>query len=317
MRTDVRIRCLIAVLAFLAVAPGWAQEHAVTSNGTIHSIDVVPWGHGPEGGGGATAGAALQHVRHLPDGTRETRILPGTDDYTLDREPSLDLCPDSGNPVVAWSRVAKRGQHEILIARFEQDAWTAPQILYAGGTPDAAPRIRIARRHLHVVWEQDVEGAAPRRLRMLLDRSTLETVQGPDDLPLGTPQDGADSSGNTEPGDDLSHFASLVPSELPDGNATIVVWGIRDEPVPITYMRSIAAPPEVESARSVEAQWLEGRLVVWFVSGSRFYHTRRIERDGAWTDLQRIDLVGAMTAAEAHQMVQSMLRREALDSYED
>ncbi len=287
----------LAIGVAAAIPATGADVACVAASGPVHRVAVEMLASGN------TFGATqLRHTVQNPDGSVESRVVPGTDDVTVEREPALAIDPVTDAPILVWGRNAGSG-FELWITRFAGGSWSAPHPIYADGADNSQAEIRVGTAEVQVFWRQDTPGA-PRRLRLVLDRDTLAPQLGPEDLPGGAP----DSSATGTPTADLVYYASDLPGTVPGDPGHLVIWGARDEPVPIVYRQSFSLPSEGLRIRHCTAEWIADRLVLSFVSGSSFYYTSRVGE--SWTDLRLIALGNGVYESRARLMLRDMVRRE-------
>jgi len=302
------LRPVVWALAIaVAIPSAWAADRVVDASGAVHRVDVDSWTQS----GTTATGSVLRHVVTYPDGTVVKTAIPETADPALDRDPTLDLDPVTESPVVAWSR-NDGGGFRVMVSRLVGGAWSPAVTVGSGGGVDhVRPMLRARKNLVHVVWRADGPGG-PVRLRASLDRAGLTLAFGPEVLPLDLDGMVPHGGGSGLPTDDASwgmtYFASEVPGPAgsPDGGS-VVVWGIRDEPIPITYHQAFATPSEVRSMRELGATWRAGTLFTWIVSGSTFYYS--LHETDQWTEFRPIALEAGTDGAEGLRLVEAMLRR--------
>ena len=288
--------------ALLAVLPLPAATSKVDGSGTVHTVLTETFSQGNNSGG-----TVLVHVAQAPDGTESRQFIPGTDNFTLEKNPVLDIDPVSDTPVLVWAQVVNRAT-TLFVARHENGSWSMPRLLWADGALNLEPCLDVRKNLLHVVWRQ--EGQNPVHLRLSLNRDSLEPAFGPEELPIdrqGLAEPGSDSAAVDSPGLDLSYFAAVIPPQSPEQPGRIVTWGIRDEPVPVVYFQPFLLPTGIQNVKEINSEWLAGTFVTWFTSGPSFYYTSLTE--DRWDELRVIDLSGGRTTAEALLMLKDLLQR--------
>jgi hypothetical protein len=295
----------VALLVFALVFSGAAAgDRALTSDGTVHSVAVAPWSDG-----GNTGGSVLLHTVQTPDGQKTTAFVPGTDDFTPERDPSMAIDPVTQEPLLVWSRGENRAA-DVMISRLSGGEWSDPQVVWSDGRVNLQSQIESSRNLVHVVWNQDVLDT--RRLRLCLDRGTLEPATPLEELPTSGANaiptaGGSDPQG--EPTEGWSYFASAIPASDKDGPGRVGVWGARDEPIPIVYFRHFDLPSEVSTVRNTRAGFMTHRFVLRFTSASTYFYT--MYRDDGWSDLRRIALTEDRTQADAELLLEEMIERES------
>jgi hypothetical protein len=270
MRT---LRAFLPGLMVAAVALGGADVRAgagdrfVASDGTVHRLQSEMWppGQGP--------GSAIRYTRQSPSGQLTSTLIPGTDDYWLDGEPTLALDPVSGNPVAVWTRFLVTG-FDLFVSALQEDGWTPPRPLLSPNPDRIRPRIKADGALLHVFWTHR-DGSNHRVARASFRAGDLRLVLGPEPARVDCLQstgggDSAASWGDPPTGD--TYFAAEVPGQVEGEPPVLGVWGVRDEPVPIDFRVAFSLPDGAREIRRVDAAMISGRLTVWFEwSGGLWY----------------------------------------------
>jgi len=292
---------ILAVASFLGGPVRAGDQIEVAGDGTVHSLST--------GFEFAVGNASpILHVEQSPFGDGITRILPGTDSG-VNLHPSIEIDPVTDLPVAVWTRV-EHGDAEISLARFDGTEWTESIAVAPGRGDDVDPELRIGRSLIHVLWRRETAGGDVVLLRASLDRATLSPVLGPEHLPTeGIPLVFPDGSADA-PAELPGPEDSFVVEEVWDGGAgsphVLIVYGIRDEPMPVGYRQGFTLPPEMDDVNDPSAAWIGSRFVLSFVVGNQLVYT--ILDDGQWSELRRINLDGT-SAAEARGELESMLLR--------
>jgi hypothetical protein len=307
------LRALASTLvAVLATAASFAAPSAVDSAGKVHDVEEVLWSNGARVGG-----TALRYIVQDPDGSSRAEIVPGTDDMEIDHDPSLVLDPITEQPILVWSR-NQGGDYEIRLCRRDDTGWRPPIAIASEPGDQVEPQVFARRELIHVVWTTRFAGSGETHHRRSLWRSTLATAVGPEELPRTTatviPEDGGTDADPASSTDDLTYFGAAIDRGSSD-DATIVVWGIRDEPLPITYVRAFAVGHGADGIRDVAAGILGGRLVTWFVAAGAVHYT--VREDGRWSDFRLIVLDDETDVPDAIRLVEQRNRRDALRSATD
>lgn len=300
-----RFRPLVpALVALVATAAALASPSAVDSNGTVHSIETVVWADGPRVGG-----TAFRYVTQDADGEVRSEIVPGTDDLSVDREPSLALDPITERPILVWSRT-EGDDHDIWLTRRDDAGWRERIPIAVGPGDQVEPKMSVRRELVHLVWTSDdgTGGATPYRLSLW--RSSLDPAFGPEVLPRASsdmisPDGGVDPDAEASTSD-LTYFASVL-EDPATGEDSVVVWGIRDEPLPITYVQAFETQGATGDPRDAAAAWRGESLVTWFLAGGRLHYS--VREDGVWTDLRVIVLDAGMDVGDALELIEQMILR--------
>lgn len=299
-------RALLAVFVVLVAgaAPVRAATQTMANDGTVHRIDVDPWVSL-----GKPSGTALRHTRQAPDGSTVSAWIPGTDDAAIDRDPAIVVEPGTGAVVVVWSRL-EGGGYNLFAARWSGGAWSAPRALLPSQPDRTKPQVRVTERYVHVLWTQS-GGSGASFGRAVIDAASLDVAYGPEPLSADcspvVPTSGDDSLPTSDPDPGDVFFVTETAGRLPSDPSRIVVWGVRDEPVPIDYRQPMALPTGMQSVTDPGARLSGDRLVVWYQFGTRLYYSLR--EMGDWSDLRWIDITSGSSASDARKMLFEMLRR--------
>lgn len=291
------VRSLLSLAAVMLVAgPALAAAAPqIDARGTLHRVEAV-WS-------GKPAMSVLRHSLVRPDGTTATGVVPGTDDLFLDTDPALAVDPVRGTLVLAWSRDIGTG-YAVYVSRYGESGWSTPvRVLDEPFGGEIDPQIQITPSLVHVVAHS---GLAYKRI--CLDPVSLQPVFGPEPLwnggvgiipgvdpPTATPTDGH------------VFFTSNVipPSETDPGR--VVIWGVRDEPVPIDYLEALALPLDTLDVAPTAAAPIEGSLTVTVDSGTHVWYT--VFQNGAWSTAASVALDGGITLNDVRSMLAEMIRR--------
>ncbi|HEX6853362.1 MAG TPA: hypothetical protein VF139_18335 [Candidatus Polarisedimenticolaceae bacterium] len=270
MRT---LRALLPLLLLAVAALGGgdvfaAADRVIGPDGTVHRVQSEFWPAYPG------PGTAIRYTRQTPTGQLTSTLIPGTDDYWLDGEPSLTLDPLTGNPVAVWTRMLGVG-FDLYISSLQGDAWTPAQPLLTPNPDRIRPRIKADGALLHVFWTHR-EGTSHRIARASLRAGDLVLVLGPEPARVDCVQSGDGAARATaaveEPPGGVTYFAAEVPGRVEGEPPLLGVWGVRDEPVPIDFRVAFSLPDGARELRRVDATMIQGRLTVWFEwSGGLWY----------------------------------------------
>jgi hypothetical protein len=297
----------VGLVVVTATTAALAETWSVAPDGQVHRIEIDAWTNGSTAGSN-TAGTVLRHVVQKADGEEISRVVLGTDDFELERDPAIDLDPVTAAPILVWTRQDAEG-HKILLSRFANGSWEQPRLVYTDGGVSGVPQIRATETMVHIFWKQD--DPEIRRMRVGLDRESLDAVVGPEDAPISSPDavssDGGPDLSTEAPPADCRYFASHVGSGLTGGSGSIMIWGVRDEPIPIVYLREFLLPSEVRQIRTAKAGWIKDRFVLSFTAGENLYYT--MLDDGEWTELRLIVLGSERTAGDGMRALVRMILR--------
>ena len=230
-----RLLIVPTLVALVATGAALAATSAVDSHGTVHSVERVVWTDGI-----LVGGPALRYVTQTSDGGFHAEFVPGTYALPVDREPSLALDPVTERQIVVWSRT-EGGDRDVWLTRLDEDGWHKWIPIADGPGDQFEPQLTARRELVHIVWKSVDASGRTTPTRLSLWRASLDPAFGPEILPRETGVTvSADGGLDPDPESataDLTYFASILESSA-SGEETVVVWGIRDEPLPITYVQS-------------------------------------------------------------------------------
>lgn len=289
------------IVALTCAAPAaLAEVQKIDATGYVHRVDVESVSID------RYFYTQLRYTRTAPDGTREVMVVPGTDDLAWEREPAIEIAPYTGNVVFVWVRNDGTG-YELFVTRRDGTTWLPTRRLLAVNGDARRPQIRISTNLLHVAWRQD-NGPVQVPYRASFDRVSLDLAFGPEQVPLapaGT-STGLDPA-SVDPPWWNKYFAASAPGSLPGEPGWIVIWGVRDEPVPIDYVYYVPVPKGVYGVIQAEASFIGSRFVLWFYTGDRFFYSVRSNQ--RWSDIRLVDLSGATSVSDAKIQVREMVLR--------
>lgn len=300
-----RIGLILGVVVAVVATTARAEVTRITSDGTVHRIDVDAWSPS-----GRITGTALKWTRQFPKGGKESSYIPGTDDAAPDRDPAVEIDPATGAVVVVWARNEGAG-FNIFASRYD-GSWSLPRLLARMDGDELEPQLRIGPKALHVSWRQDVSGQTS-WWRSSFRADTFEPVFGPERLPTddatAVPPDGGPAYGTTEaPAGDL-YFSATVFGRSPGDPGRAYVWGVRDEPVPFNFRQCLTLPAEVRSVVAQDARFIFGRFTYWFTTADRLYYTTLC--NGRWAEMRVVELNASTSSADAQLMIRELFKRLA------
>ena len=301
-----RAAIVASVVAVLAAGSAVrADVQKIAGDGTVHRIDVESYVQPNR-----IAGTVLKSTRQKPKGGKESSWIVGTDDLYLDRDPALEIDPATGKPVLVWSRNEGTG-FNLYVAKYD-GSWSAPKLLIKTDADDVEPRIRIDANYLHVFWKQDYAGQSS-FWRWSFRTSTLESVYGPERLPMdeGTavPPEGGPTDAPTDFSWSERFFCATVFSRIPGDPGRSYVWGVRDEPVPINFRQAFILPPEVKAVVISDAEFIGGRLTYWFTTTDKLFYTTYA--GGKWSEMRVVELSAPTGASDARLLIHDLNRRNS------
>lgn len=297
----------LGLAALVVGAPARADVLKMGVDGTVYRADVDFIDPGP----GRPVFTLLRWTAQRPDGMVESSIVPGTDDLALERDPAVDVDPATGEPVLAWAR-SDRGPYQIMIARLTGAGWTHPTAVDPAPVEQTQPEIRISPTLVHVFWRQaeSLSGC----VRVSLDRDDLTRSFGPEPLPLPVtgviPASGSPPGGSTIPASDACFFSALVKSRLPGNPDCVVVWGVRDAPVPVDFVAGVQVSADAHGVWGARARWIFRRFVLTYWTFDRLFYN--VQVDGTWSETREILFAMGTGPAGATARLEETLRASKL-----
>lgn len=300
----IRAAAVLIAAGCAAVLPVRADTVRIAEGGTVYRVDVVPY---------ATAdgsGTALRYTRQDPDGTEAQSYIPGTDDIAVDRDPAIEIDPTTGLPVLVWSRDTG-SEYDLFFSQFDGAAWSTGHVIAPTHGDAFEPQIKFGTGVLHLAWREVSPWGHNALVRWSVDPVTMQTVYGPETVSLDDPSPIPPSGGTSGAPTPcrLDHFfVGHLPGTSPGDPGRMYVWGVRDEPVPITFHQSFLLPPDAGSIGTLGIGWLGGRFTLWFesVSQSRVYYT--VRSDSGWTAMRAVNLEDGVTVGDARILIHDVNR---------
>ncbi|HEX5045027.1 MAG TPA: hypothetical protein VFV75_19190 [Candidatus Polarisedimenticolaceae bacterium] len=287
---------LLSLALGLAAVPALAAPaQQIDTRGDLHRVEAV-WT-------GKPSMPVLRHTLVLADGSTSESVVPWTEDPFLDVDPVLAIDPARRTLFLAWSRDTGGG-FAVYVSRFSASGWSTPvRVLDDPSGPEIEPQIQITASLVHVVAHN-----GPAYQRVCLDPDSLSIVYGPEPLPSGgagiTP--GVDAPTATPTGDQVFFNSTVMrPSETDPGR--VVIWGVRDEPVPIDYVEALVLPLDVVDGNLAAAVPIEGSLTLTVNTGTRIWYT--LFQDASWSAPAAVALDTTITENDVRTMLADMIRR--------
>jgi hypothetical protein len=292
-------RLALAAALMVAVSPAWGDTQRIAVNGEVHRVDALPY---PAAGAAATA---LRDTVQNAKGLSVTAWVPGTDDAAIDRDPAIELDPATGYPVLVWSR-NESGGFDLFFSRAGAGGWGQPRLLVHGSGDVLEPEIHFGTGVMHVGWKQADPSGRLSLWRVSVNAATLALIYGPEQVSLddASPVNpiGGPAPSSSAPTRGAIYFHGTIPGVSGNPGRTYV-WGVRDEPVPISFRQSFILPCDGSAVSLQGASFLGGRFTYWFVDGSsgKLFYT--VWNGAAWSDMRVVLLSGTTTASDARIML--------------
>jgi hypothetical protein len=106
-----------------------------------------------------TAAIALRIVFYHGSASPVTHLVPATVDTGFDAFPTLLLDPDTGRPLLIWSR-HNGTDYDIVFSRLDRTGWTDPVTLVDSASDDVRPHAYPAFGNaIHLLWTNPGRGA--------------------------------------------------------------------------------------------------------------------------------------------------------------
>jgi len=301
--------CAALLAALVAAGPALAAggNPKIARDGSVHRVVA-----GGESGVALGSPNPILHIEQSPSGETVTRVV-ANDGWGM--QPALEIDALTDEPVVVWARLAN-GETDIHVSRYDGAHWSAPLAVTDDAAEDGEPSILIGSTLIHVIWQRAPESGGSSRLYVVaLDRISLAPASAPSALPTAGVSvialQGGTRSAAIGPAPDERLFVGETQDS--ESGRILIVFGIREEPMPVGYRQAFLLPPDIPDVADARAEWSGSRVVLSFVSDGQLCYT--ILDDGAWTEMRRVDL-GPVSTAEARQQIADMLERVGTGSLE-
>jgi len=137
---------------------------------------------------------------------------------------------------------------------------------------------------------------------LTFDATTYAAVYGPERLP--TDDTGTDSTPMTS----NRYFCGFQSGRVSGDSGRLFLWGVRDEPVPITCHQTFLLPPCARAAAQMDVEWLAGKLTLWMYDGAgRLYYSVRL--DAGWTPVRVVEVTSLTSASDARLLLNDLNAR--------
>jgi hypothetical protein len=302
-RADVLSVAFAAAALAVGSGPARADIQRIGSDGTVYRVDVET-----RFVAGRPSGTQLRFTLQRPLGGKDLSIIPGTDDSAVDRDPALEIDPTTGTPYVVWSRGDSAG-FNLYVSRYT-GSWSTPRPLVKADGDDIQPQLRFDDRYMHVSWRQDFYGQSA-WWRTSFVPGTYEISFGPERIPMDAAFAGPGDGGGTDPDAppiEDQYFTACVFNVGDGGGGNAWIWGVRDEPVPITYRQAFSLPIEVKGVTLQEASFLSGRFTFWFTTVDRLYYTTFADGIG-WAPFRVVEIGSQTSASDARLLLTELNKR--------
>jgi hypothetical protein len=283
-----------------------AQTLSLDPSGSLHRIDVFQTGKGYH----AVQSTELRHLIQDASGLTHVVVVTGTNDVAEERDPQVVVDPISNLPSLVWIRI-DQGSESICLSRFDGTTWSTPTVVLSDAEPKFRPNMRIGSKYLQIAWSQGT-ATPPLPWALTLDRVTLATVYPPASLttdePAPVPPSGTTAGEASLPPPGDTFFTMGAAARLPEEPPRLIVYGARDEPVPVNFLQGFLLPESVDLAgiTSSGADFFSARLTVWYVCGDKLYYAYREPTEWSPT---RIIALHPVNASDARLLIREMLAR--------
>ena len=278
---------LFLLTALLCVGILQASDRRLDAAGSTHWVTVESY---VAPGGAPKIDLLVYHLTEANGTTLEEPIV-ATQDIYIDYHPSLEIDPVLNVPVIIWARNEGDGA-DLYISRRAASDWSIPRRILTSAPDESRPSFHITSQYIHLRWDRPTDSQVTYE-RIVLDRKTLTAISTPEAIEsetagivplLGNRNDGAADSMSSDLQYDGGFLADIDSGESDQA----VVWGIRDEPVPIGYLRRFEIDPGVRSPQDFDIRWMSDRLVFSYSSSEELYYSVH-ELDG-WSETRSIPL---------------------------
>lgn len=305
MRTARRLLCLAIAVFVAAAGAARAQTISLDSTGSVHRVDVFQTSKGR-----VNPPTELRHMIQDPSGLTHVIVVTGTDDSAQESDPNVVIDPVSGSPTLVWIR-SDGSSNAICLSRFDGTSWSTPLVVVTDAEIKARPLMRIGSRFVQIAWSQGTT-VPPVSWALMLDRVTLAVTYPPSTLttdePSPVPPEGTTAGEASLPPGGDTFFTMGAPARIPEERPRLVVYGARDEPVPVNFLQGFLLPDDVDpdSITFSGAEFFSSRLAVWYVSSEKLYYAYRDPTEWSST---RIIALHPVTTSDARLLIREMLAR--------
>jgi hypothetical protein len=289
----------VLLAAALATAAWASSNSAMNSAGVLHTVSVESRTQEGSGGGGTR----LVHRVQQPNEIAELSVVPGTDEATLDVEPSISISPSSGLPALVWSRL-DGAHYKIYFSLYSSSSsWSTPRALTANSWDDRTPQIVWAPSgYIHIMWLGPLQlDWTPAFYETILDVKGA-TVVPPTQIrtsPSSIESAASIPSSPTFRTDDVLFAFNSTTKVAP----RVTVQGGQDEPIPVSKRVDLELSGGVVIDRT-RVRVVNSSLVVFARAGSRLFYW--IQTPSGWISSRSISL-DTITEEGAELLVTSMI----------
>jgi hypothetical protein len=297
------------LLLFLLTALLWtgvlqANDRRLDAAGSTHWVTVESY---VAPGGTQKIDALVYHMTDANGTTFEEPIV-ATQDMYIDDDASLEIDPVRNVPVIIWTRDEGDGA-DLFISRRDAGLWSTPRRIFTSAPDESRPSFRITYQYIHLHWDRPADSQVAYD-RIVLDRKTLTSIMNPEAIQSETagivPLIGNRTDGATDslPSDLMYNGGFLADIDSGESDQAIV-WGIRDEPVPIGYVRRFEIDPDVRSPQSFDIRWMADRLVFSYSSPELLYYS--VHEINGWSETRSIPLANRFDEEAARDEIERSL----------
>jgi len=290
---------LCGLVALLALAPAAAADRVIGPAGSLHSVSVessntVNALPGP--------GTKLVYKVLSNEEAVSSMVIPGTDEPTVDSEPTILLSPLTLRPVIVWTR-NEGTEAEINYSFYNGTSWSPATALTQNDSLDRRPQIFWGHSgYLHIVWSGPATVDGPLMYEAVLDSkgvvivppAPIHTTSG---IVVTTSTGALPTLGAAD-----AIFAVDTSFKV---TSRVTVQGGYDEPVPVNKRVDFMVPAGavVESAK---VEVVNGRLLLLVKAGSKMYYSYESPVSG-WTPLRNVTLDATTDDRAAELLIVTML----------
>ncbi len=301
---------LFLLIALLCAGFLQADDRRIDAEGSTHWVTVETYAS-PHGA--SSIDTLVYHLSEANGTTHEESVI-GTQGMFRDDEPSLELDPVLKVPVIIWTRSEGDGA-DLYISRRSAGGWSMPRRILLGAAEESRPSFAITSQYIHLRWDRPDDSRIAYD-RIVLDRKSLTPINSLEEIEsdtaglvpvLGDQKDGANDSLPS----DLTYDGGFL-TDIDSGDSEeAVMWGIRDEPVPIGYLRRFQIDPAVSQPQSFDIRWMADRLVFSYSSSESLYYS--VHETSGWSKTRSVPLGNGFDEEAARQEIdRSLLAKDAL-----
>jgi len=291
--------CAAALVFLCLLSPALAADRVVSATGNIHTVFVESRANGYNSA--PQIGTRLVYRMQSLDETVQTMVIPGTDEALTESDPTILLSPDTGLPVIFWTR-GDGASSEIAYSFSVGSGWSPAATLTQNDATDRGPQAFWGSSgYLHVVWSGPATTDGPPMYEAILDSKGVVIL--PPTLIETTAAAIVTTSTEGIPTVSASDALFAVDTSCKQGSR-VTVHGGYDEPVPV-HKRVDFVLPAGAISESSKIEVVNEMPVLMVKAGARVFYS--YQRSTGWTTLRSITLDASTDERSAEILIRTML----------